>query len=133
MKLIKKIVGLNYSPEKIYQNILFALVVLLLASACFPTMTKETEWDGIINMKNKKWADDFSPLDPKGTSFVDHTYTKAYLRHLFVAGEIFAGQIASEHNLAFYLDLVREARKHIKAGDFKAWKDETVKRITTRL
>ena len=90
-------------------------------------------WDGIINMKNKKWADDFSPLDPKGTSFVDHTYTKAYLRHLFVAGEIFAGQIASEHNLAFYLDLVREARKHIKAGDFKTWKDETVKRITTRL
>ena len=60
-------------------------------------------------------------------------YTKAYLRHLFVAGEIFAGQIASEHNLAFYLDLVREARKHIKAGDFKAWKDETVRRITTRL
>ena len=90
-------------------------------------------WDGIINMRNKKWADDFSPLDPKGTSFVDHTYTKAYLRHLFIAGEIFAGQIASEHNLAFYLDLVREARKHIKAGDFKAWKDETVKRITTRL
>ena len=90
-------------------------------------------WDGIINMKNRKWADDFSPLDPKGTSFVDHTYTKAYLRHLFVAGEIFAGQIASEHNLAFYLDLVREARKHIKAGDFKSWKDETVRRITTRL
>ena len=86
-----------------------------------------------MNMKNKKWADDFSPLDPKGTSFVDHTYTKAYLRHLFVSGEIFAGQIASEHNLAFYLDLVREARKHIKAGDFKAWKDETVRRITTRL
>jgi queuine tRNA-ribosyltransferase len=90
-------------------------------------------WDGIMNMKNKKWADDFSPLDPKGSSFVDHTYTKAYVRHLFVAGEIFAGQIASEHNLAFYLDLVREARKHIKAGDFKAWKDETVRRITTRL
>ena len=86
-----------------------------------------------MNMKNKKWADDFSPLDPKGTSFVDHTYTKAYVRHLFVAGEIFAGQIASEHNLAFYLDLVREARKHIKLGDFKAWKDETVRRITTRL
>jgi queuine tRNA-ribosyltransferase len=55
------------------------------------------------------------------------------VRHLFVSGEIFAGQIASEHNLAFYLDLVREARKHIKAGDFKAWKDETVRRITTRL
>ena len=90
-------------------------------------------WDGIMNMKNKKWADDFSPLDPKGTSFVDHAYSKAYVRHLFVAGEIFAGQIASEHNLAFYLDLVREARKHIKAGDFKQWKDETIRRITTRL
>ncbi|MBQ1261865.1 MAG: tRNA-guanine transglycosylase, partial [Clostridia bacterium] len=58
-------------------------------------------WDGIMNMKNKKWADDFSELDPKGASFVDHAYTKAYVRHLFVAGEIFAGQIASEHNLAF--------------------------------
>ena len=90
-------------------------------------------WDGIMNMKNKKWVDDFSPLDPKGTSFVDHAYSKAYVRHLFVAGEIFAGQIASEHNLAFYLDLVREARKHIKAGDFNQWKDETIRRITTRL
>ena len=90
-------------------------------------------WDGIINMKNKKWADDFSPLDPKGTSFVDRTYTKAYLRHLFVAGELFAGQIASEHNLAFYLDLVRQARLHIRKGDFKVWKDETVTKIMTRL
>lgn len=90
-------------------------------------------WDGIMNMKNKKWADDFSPLDPKGTSFVDRTYTKAYLRHLFVAGELFAGQIASEHNLAFYLELVRQARIHIRQGDFKAWKDETVTRIMTRL
>lgn len=90
-------------------------------------------WDGIINMKNRKWADDFSPIDPKGTSFVDHIYTKAYLRHLFVAGELFAGQIASEHNLAFYLELVRQARAHIKAGDFSSWKDETVRRIMTRL
>jgi len=90
-------------------------------------------WDGIMNMRNKKWADDFSELDPKGTSFVDHTYSKAYVRHLFIAGEMFAAQIASEHNLAFYLDLVREARKHIKAGDFAAWKDETVKRISSRL
>ena len=90
-------------------------------------------WDGIMNMKNQKWADDFSPLDPKGTSFVDRTYSKAYLRHLFIAKEIFAGQIASEHNLAFYLDLVREARKHIKAGDFKAWKDAVVPRLMTRL
>ena len=59
--------------------------------------------------------------------------SKAYLRHLFIAGEIFAGQIASEHNLAFYLDLVREARRHIKAGDFKSWKDSTVRRLMTRL
>ncbi len=90
-------------------------------------------WDGIMNMKNQKWADDFSPIDPKGTSFVDRTYSKAYLRHLFVAKEIFAGQIASEHNLAFYLELVRQARLHIKAGDFRSWKDETVRRIMTRL
>ena len=90
-------------------------------------------WDGIMNMRNRKWADDFSPIDPKGSSFVDRTYSRAYLRHLFVSGEIFAGQIASEHNLAFYLDLVREARKHIKAGDFRAWKDETVRKIMTRL
>ena len=90
-------------------------------------------WDGIMNMKNKKWADDFSPIDPKGTSFVDHTYSKAYLRHLFVAGEIFAGQIASEHNLAFYLDVVRQAREHIKKGDFKAWKDAVVPKLMSRL
>ena len=90
-------------------------------------------WNGIINMRNAKWADDFSELDPSGSSFVDHSYTRAYVRHLFVAGEMFAAQIASEHNLAFYLDLVREARKHIEAGDFAAWKDVTVKRISQRL
>ncbi len=90
-------------------------------------------WNGIINMRNKKWENDFSPIDPDGTSFVDKTYSKAYLRHLFIAGEMFAAMIASEHNLAFYLDLVRHARAHIKAGDFKAWKDVTVKKIMTRL
>ena len=90
-------------------------------------------WNGIRNMRNKKWENDFSPLDPDGASFVDHTYTKAYLRHLFIAGEMFAAMIASEHNLAFYLDLVREARRHIAAGDFKAWKEVTVKKIMTRL
>ena len=90
-------------------------------------------WNGIMNMRNKKWENDFSPLDPDGASFVDHTYTKAYLRHLFIAGEMFAAMIASEHNLAFYLDLVREARRHIAAGDFNAWKDVTVKKIMTRL
>lgn len=90
-------------------------------------------WNGIMNMRNAKWADDFSELDPSGSSFVDHSYTRAYVRHLFVAGEMFAAQIASEHNLAFYLDLVREARKHIEVGDFAAWKDVTVKRISQRL
>ena len=90
-------------------------------------------WNGIMNMRNKKWADDFSPLDPDGASFVDTYYTKAYLRHLFVAGEMFAAMIASEHNLAFYLDLVKKAKEHIKAGDFKAWKEVTVKKITSRL
>lgn len=90
-------------------------------------------WNGIMNMRNKKWENDFSLIDPEGASFVDRTYTKAYLRHLFIAGEMFAAMIASEHNLAFYLDLVGQARAHIKAGDFKAWKDVTVKRIMTRL
>lgn len=90
-------------------------------------------WNGIMNMRNAKWEDDFSPLDPCGTSFVDHTYTKAYLRHLFIAKEQFAGMIASEHNLAFYLDVVRQARKHIEAGDFAQWKEEAVKKVTSRL
>lgn len=90
-------------------------------------------WNGIMNMRNKKWENDFSLIDPDGASFVDRTYTKAYLRHLFVAGEMFAAMIASEHNLAFYLDLVRQARAHIQAGDFKSWKDVTVRRIMTRL
>lgn len=90
-------------------------------------------WNGVMNMRNAKWENDFSELDPSGTSFVDHTYSKAYLRHLFIAGEMFAAMIASEHNLAFYLDVVRQARAHIEAGDFSKWKDDTVKRITVRL
>ena len=90
-------------------------------------------WEGIMNMRNAKWAEDFSELDPSGASFVDHTYTKAYLHHLFVAGEMFAAMLASEHNLAFYLDLVRTARQHIEAGDFAAWKEGAVERITRRL
>lgn len=90
-------------------------------------------WNGIMNMRNKKWENDFSPIDPEGTSFVDRHYSKAYLRHLFVAKEMFAAMIASEHNLAFYLDLVRQARAHIIAGDFNSWKTETVKKVMTRL
>ncbi len=90
-------------------------------------------WNGIMNMRNAKWAEDFSELDPDGASFVDHSYSKAYLHHLFIAGEMFAAMLASEHNLAFYLDLVREARKHTEAGDFSTWKEATVKRISSRI
>ncbi|MDE6859449.1 MAG: tRNA guanosine(34) transglycosylase Tgt [Duncaniella sp.] len=88
---------------------------------------------GIMNMRNRKWADDFSPIQEDGPSYVDHVYTKAYLRHLFIADEILAMQIASIHNLAFYLWLVGEARRHIIAGDFKAWKTEMVECVTRRL
>lgn len=89
--------------------------------------------NGIMNMRNKKWADDFSPIEIDGASEVDRMYSRAYLRHLFVSQEILAMQIASSHNLAFYLWLVGEARSHILAGDFKAWKDETVVRVMQRL
>ena len=88
---------------------------------------------GIMNMRNKKWADDFSPLQEDGASVVDHVYSKAYLRHLFIAGELLAMQIASIHNLAFYLWLVGEARKHIIDGDFKSWKTQMVENVTRRL
>lgn len=89
--------------------------------------------EGVINLRNKKWETDFSELDPTGTSFVDHAYSRAYVRHLFVAGEMLGALIASEHNIAFYLELVRQAREHIIAGDFRSWKDATVKKISQRL
>ena len=89
--------------------------------------------NGIINIKNKRWEDDFNPIDENGTSFVDHTYSKAYLRHLFVAKEMLGPMIASQHNLAFYLWLVKEARKHILAGDFATWKESMVKKVTQRI
>ena len=88
---------------------------------------------GIMNMRNKKWADDFTPLDEEGTSYVDMAYTKAYVRHLFIADEILAMQIASIHNLAFYVWLSQEARKHIIDGTFASWKREMLERVTTRL
>ncbi len=89
--------------------------------------------NGTMNMKNKKWEDDFSPLDPDGTSYVDQFYTKAYVRHLFSVDELLGMQIASIHNLAFYLWLVGEARKQIIAGSFSAWKDGMVKKLGERL
>ncbi len=88
---------------------------------------------GILNIKNKKWENDFSPLDEGGPSRVDEEYSRSYLRHLFSAHELLGMQIASIHNLAFYLWLVREARLHIEAGDFKAWKEEMVVNVTRRL
>lgn len=88
---------------------------------------------GIMNMRNKKWADDFSPIQEDGPSYVDRAYSRAYLRHLFIAGEILAMQIASIHNLAFYLWLVTEARNHIIAGDFSSWKKSILPVLTQRL
>jgi len=89
--------------------------------------------EGIINIKNKKWEDDFSPLDENGTSYVDSFYTKAYVKHLFKANELLGLQIASIHNLAFYLWLVGEARKRIINGDFTSWKNMMVVKLGTRL
>ncbi|MBC7607603.1 MAG: tRNA guanosine(34) transglycosylase Tgt [Burkholderiales bacterium] len=88
---------------------------------------------GTINIKNKKWEADFSPLDEMGMTFVDTEYTKAYLRHLFAANEYLGKQIATIHNLGFYMWLVREARKHILAGDFRVWKEMMVKQMSPRL
>ena len=88
---------------------------------------------GIMNMKNEKWKNDFSPLDEFGSSYVDRFYSKAYVRHLFVSKELLAMQIASIHNLAFYLWLVGEARTHIQQGDFSSWKKEMVSQLGKRL
>jgi queuine tRNA-ribosyltransferase len=89
--------------------------------------------NGTINIKNKKWEDDFSPIDEMGITFVDTEYSKAYLRHLFAANEYLGKQIATIHNLGFYMWLVREARKHIIAGDFRSWKEMMVKNMSQRL
>ena len=88
---------------------------------------------GTINIKNKKWKDDFSPIDEMGITFVDLEYSKAYLRHLFTVNELLGKQIATIHNLGFYLWLVREARKHIIEGDFSIWKSQMVKQMDKRL
>ena len=89
--------------------------------------------NGILNMRNEKWKSDFSPLDPDGESFVDAAYSKAYLRHLIVSKEILGAQIASLHNLAFYLWLMKEARKQILEGNFSSWKNTMVEKVQQRL
>ncbi|HNZ62499.1 MAG TPA: tRNA guanosine(34) transglycosylase Tgt, partial [Paludibacteraceae bacterium] len=87
---------------------------------------------GVINIKNAKWKNDFSPLDETGTSFVDKAYSKAYVRHLFAANELLGLQIASIHNLAFYLWLMNEARIHIQQGDFSPWKKGMIEQLGRR-
>jgi queuine tRNA-ribosyltransferase len=90
-------------------------------------------WNGTMNMRNEKWKADFSPIDENGTSFVDKLYSKAYLRHLITTQELLGLQIASIHNLAFYLQLTTQARKHIISGDFSSWKKTVVEQLNTRL
>ncbi|MCH3923429.1 MAG: tRNA guanosine(34) transglycosylase Tgt [Bacteroidales bacterium] len=89
--------------------------------------------EGTMNMRNKKWEDDFSEIDVNGTASIDHLYTKAYLRHLFVSKELLAMEIASIHNLAFYLWLVSQAREHISNGDFLQWKNIMVEKLSRKL
>lgn len=89
--------------------------------------------EGVINIRNSKWADDFSPIDPEGESFVDKQYTKAYLRHLFQSKEMLGPMIGSIHNLAFYMWLVDESRKQILQGTFKVWKEKMVRQMRNRL
>ena len=89
--------------------------------------------EGIINIRNKQWENDFSPLEENGASVVDSIYSKAYLRHLFIADEILALQIASIHNLAFYIRLMKEARNHILEGDFISWKSNMLTKIQNRI
>ena len=89
-------------------------------------------WEGTLNIKNKKWADDFSPIDSTSKVWVDQVYTKAYLRHLISSKEYLGIQIATIHNLAFYLELVEQAREHIKAGDFLSWKNKMVKQLAQK-
>ena len=89
--------------------------------------------EGTINIKNRKWKDDYSKIDPNGTSYVDKTYSKSYLRHLFTNNELLAKQIATLHNIRFYMWLMDESRKHIKIGDFYSWKNTMVKKLDIRL
>jgi queuine tRNA-ribosyltransferase len=89
--------------------------------------------EGIINIRNKKWADDFSQIDSDGPSYISRTYSKAYLRHLIISGEMLGAQIASLHNLAFYLWLVGEARKKIENGEFRSWKNKMTAKLAQRI
>jgi queuine tRNA-ribosyltransferase len=87
----------------------------------------------VVQIKNKCWADDHSPLDPDGTCWVDQAYSKALVRHLFVTNEMLGLQIASLHNLAFYVSLMREARERILEGSFSEWKARLLPQVKTRI
>jgi queuine tRNA-ribosyltransferase len=89
--------------------------------------------EGTINIKNKKWEKDYTILDPNGTSYVDSSYTKAYVRHLFKANEMLGKQVATLHNIRFYLWLMEQAREKLKDGTFTIWKNKMVKKLAIRL
>jgi len=122
------------TPENILENIALGIDMF---DCVMPTRNARNGMiftsEGILNIKNKKWEKDFSPLDPNGTSYVDQFYSKSYVRHLIQSKEILGKQICSIHNLAFYLWLVGEARKHIIEGDFCSWKNVMIKKVTNRL
>ena len=122
------------TPVNILENIALGVDMF---DCVIPTRNARTgtvyTWNGVMNIKNKKWEKDFSPLDPAGSAEVDKIYSKSYVRHLLRANEILALNILSTHNLAFYLDLVREARKHIITGDFAEWKNKMVVHLSTKI
>ena len=122
------------TPVNILENIALGVDMF---DCVMPTRNARTgtvyTWNGVMNIKNKKWEQDFSPLDLAGSALVDKMYSKSYVRHLLRANEILALNILSTHNLVFYLDLVREARKHIIAGDFKEWKDKMVVQLSAKI
>ncbi len=122
------------TPENILENIALGVDMF---DCVMPTRNGRNGMlftsEGIINIRNVKWKDDFSPIDPNGLTFVDKRYSKAYLRHLFISAEMLGPQVASIHNLGFYLWLVAEARKHILQNDFMQWKNVMVKKLSNRL
>lgn len=122
------------TPENLLESVALGIDMF---DCVMPTRNARNGWlftsNGIMNLRNAKWKDDFSPLDPDGTSPVDSYYSKAYLRHLHQTRETLGIMISSIHNLAFYVWLMTEARKHIIAGDFAQWKKEMVVRVTNRL
>jgi queuine tRNA-ribosyltransferase len=122
------------TPEDLLENIALGIDMF---DCVMPTRNARNGMlftsQGRINIKNLKWRYDFSPIDEEGTTWVDHEYSKAYVRHLFTVNEILAKQICSIHNLGFYLKLVRQAADHIEAGDFLSWKTKTVEQLKQRL